>query len=80
MKNTINSTLRVVLAAAFFCTAAFADGDMSNGGKSCPSTGCPQGIIVIAPPTADSNDSAATENDDSVLSFVNDLLARIGVI
>lgn len=43
----MKTTIKLTLVIALFCSAAFADGDMTNGGKSCEGTCLINGQTVI---------------------------------
>ncbi len=82
MKNTINTFLKVTFVLVIFCSATFADGDMNNGGKSCPATGC-----IAAPATVSGNDAEDSdqknildETTTSVSTFLQDCLTQIGIM
>jgi hypothetical protein len=65
----MKSTIKLVLVVCLFSSVAFADGEMSNGGKSCPTgTTC----LYTTQPT----DKELTQNEstDSALDFVREYL------
>ena len=70
-------TLKVALVISLFCTTAFADGEMTSGGKTC-SENCladrQASTTIIA-----NRDEDKSENDyaNDLLTFVSDFLADI---
>jgi len=65
----MKSTIKLVLVVCLFSSVAFADGEMTNGGKTCPTgTTC----LIATQPTG--QETTTTESKDSVLDFVQEYL------
>ena len=65
----MKSTIKLVLVVCLFSSVAFADGEMGNGGKNCPTgTTC----LYTTEPT--DKEITPTESKDSVLDFVQEYL------
>ena len=65
----MKSTIKLVLVVCLFSSVAFADGEMGNGSKNCPTgTTC----LTTTQPTE--KETASTESKDSVLDFVQEYL------
>lgn len=65
----MKSTIKLVLVVCLFSSVVFADGEMTNGGKTCPTgTTC----LTATQPTE--KEITPTESTDSVLTFVQEYL------
>ena len=65
----MKSIIKLVLVVCLFSSVAFADGEMGNGTKSCPTgTTC----LITTQPTE--KETIQTESTDSVLDFVQEYL------
>ena len=65
----MKSTIKLVLVVCLFSSVAFADGEMGNGSKNCPTgTTC----LTTTEPT--DKETTPTESTDSVLTFVQEYL------
>ncbi len=66
----MKTTIKLILVACIFSSVAFADGEMTNGGKTCTS-----GCLVATQPTE--IEPVKTETEDSILMFVQKYLISI---
>ncbi len=65
----MKSIIKLVLVVCLFSSVAFAEGEMTNGGKTCPTgTTC----LITTEPT--DNETTSTESTDSVLTTVQEYL------
>jgi hypothetical protein len=66
-------TIKLFLVVILFCSAAFAEGDMGTGGRSCPdeTTTC----LVVAEPCE--TKETANDTEDSIFSPVREYLEWI---
>jgi len=75
----MKSTIKLFLVVILFSSAVFADGEMTNGGKTCPTgTTC---LVTPAPSeeetkSTDSSDSTE-DSDDSILTLLEEYLNSI---
>lgn len=74
-------TLKIFLVVCLFSSVAFADGEMSNGGKTCPSgCGFADGDMTSGK-SGDMTNGGLTVNDqnqkDSILIFIQEYLRSI---
>lgn len=68
----MKSTIKLVLVVCLFSSVAFAEGEMGNGSRNCPTgTTC----LVTTQPT--DTETTTTESKDSVLDFVKEYLDSI---
>lgn len=73
MKNT----MKVFLMIALFCSAAFAEGDMGAGGRTCPQG---QTCLGAGERTCEEGKTCAADPDDdgdSLLETIQDYLASL---
>jgi hypothetical protein len=66
----MKSTIKLVLFVSLFSSVVFADGDMTNGGKTCTSN-----CLVATEPTE--KETIKTESEDSILMIVQKYLISI---
>ena len=66
-KKTMKSTIKLVLVVVLFSSVAFADGEMGNGGKTCPNgaTSC-----LVGSGTSGDDGTKPTESTDSTDSIL----------
>lgn len=65
----MKSTIKLVLVVCLFSSVAFADGEMTNGGKTCPT-----GTTCLTATQSTEKETTSTESKDSVLDFVQEYL------
>ncbi|HVE57239.1 MAG TPA: hypothetical protein VNB22_10455 [Pyrinomonadaceae bacterium] len=65
----MKSTIKLVLVVCLFSSVAFADGEMGNGTKSCPT-----GSTCLTTTQPTEKEITPTESTDSVLDFVREYL------
>lgn len=65
----MKSTIKLVLVVCLFSSVAFADGEMGNGSKSCPT-----GTTCLTATAPTDKETTANESTDSVLDFVQEYL------
>jgi hypothetical protein len=68
----MKSTIKISLIIALFCSASFADGDMTSGGKSCQGTCLADGQTTVIV-----KDTNQKPEDNELLVFVKEFLTRI---
>lgn len=66
----MKTTIKLVLFVCLFSSVAFADGDMTNGGKTCTS-----GCLAATQPTE--KEIVNTETETYILKFVQKYLFSI---
>jgi hypothetical protein len=69
----MKSTIKITLVIALFCSAAFADGGMTSGGKSCQAPCLVEGQTT----TVIVKDTNQRSEDTELLVFVRNFLSRI---
>ncbi len=74
MKLTTKLTVKVFLIISLFCSTAFADGEMNEGGRTGTGTGgggfaCIECVI--------DNESTDKVEDDSIITLFKDFLSEI---
>lgn len=69
----MKSTIKFALVIALFCSTAFADGEMSNGGRTC-TTNCFAGG---QPTTIVITDNNMDKSENYLFAFVKDFLNEI---
>ncbi len=69
----MKTTIKFALVIALFCSNAFADGEMGNGGRSCQ-TG-QSNCLIENPTTTVNNDDK--DSEDSLIVFVKEFLIKI---
>jgi hypothetical protein len=72
-KISMKSTIKFALVIVLFCSTAFADGEMSNGGKTC-TTNC---FVGGQTNTTVINDNNVDKSENYLLTFVKDFLNEI---
>lgn len=70
----MKSTIKLALVITFFSSAAFADGDMGTGGRTCPNGAST--CLVASEPTQQKEDTA-TKAEDSILILVQEYLDSV---
>lgn len=75
----MKSTLKLILALSLLGSIAFAEGDMTGGGKTCPpSQTCRPVQPTPTPDPADTDRSnTAPTDDDSFLTMIQNYLSSI---